>query len=109
MVVTHETPKKKTRRTPEQIVADLEAKIEAVKARAANREAKAAPEGKALIAALRALDKATEEARAVGDEEMVAALEAAHAPLGELMVGRGIRLPVRRKRGGGRRKRTAAA
>ena len=35
-----------TRRTPEQMIADLEAKIEAVKARATAREAKAAPDAR---------------------------------------------------------------
>lgn len=45
------SPKTETRknRTPEQVVLDLEAKIAAVKARAASRQTKANPVGKALL------------------------------------------------------------
>ena len=49
MVTTHETKKKRNRRSPDQIVQDLEAKIEQVKARAVAQEAKQKPEGQALI------------------------------------------------------------
>lgn len=53
-------PESETRkhRTPEQVVLDLEAKIAAVKARAASRQAKANPAGKALVLAVKAIDKA---------------------------------------------------
>ena len=68
-----------TRRTPEQMVADLEAKIAAVKARAATKKAKAEPAGKALLVAAKAVDKAIEAAQ--GNEELVRALEAGRAPM----------------------------
>jgi len=83
----------KTRRTPDQIVADLEAKIASVKARAATKEAKAKPEGQALIAAIRALDKATRVATEVGNEEIVTALDSARAPLAPALIGLGLRMP----------------
>jgi hypothetical protein len=45
-------------RTPEQIVSDFEAKIAAVKAPSAAKQAKASPEGAAFLVAARALQKA---------------------------------------------------
>ena len=94
------TKKPRTRRTPEQIVADLEAKIADVKKRAAAKEAKAAPEGKLFMAAVKATDKALDAARESGNEEMVHALETARAALGEQLVRMGVRAPETRKRKG---------
>ena len=82
-----------TRRTPDQIVADLEAKIAEVKARAAAKEAKKDPDAKALMAAAKAIDKAL---GAATDGETKTALEAARAPLSTRMVELGIRIPDRR-------------
>lgn len=50
-----------TRRTTEQIVADLQAKIDAVQARAARRQARANPAVRHGTAAIKAIDKATRE------------------------------------------------
>ena len=100
--MTETTRKKRTPRTPDEIIADLEKKIADVKARAAAKEARSAPEGKPFIAAVRAVDKALEAARKAGNEQMATALEAARAPLGTLMVEMGIRLPQRPRRGRGK-------
>ena len=54
---TTETTQKRQRHTPEQIVADFQAVIERVKARAAVLEARANPDARALIAAARFLDR----------------------------------------------------
>lgn len=97
-----------TRRTPEQIVADLEAKIEAVKARAAAKEAKGTPEGQALIAAVRAIDKAAAVAGEAQNQELGAALESARAALAPAIVGMGLRMPEAKRRARKRRKRAAA-
>ena len=70
-----------TRRTPEQAIADLEAKIEAVKARQAAKQARTSPEGAQFIKAARALQRATREAQVQGDDQMHQALEAALADL----------------------------
>ena len=88
---------RKAHRTPEQIVADYEAKIEAVRARAAARQAKATPANQALIQAVKALDKAIAIAVETGSEPNLRALQAAHAPLGELLISLGLRLPKRRR------------
>ena len=91
--MTTTTTKKRNRRTPEQIVADLEAKIADVKARATAKEAKRSPEAKVFIAAVKAVDKAIEGAT---EPETVRALEAARAPLGTRMIEMGLRMPDRK-------------
>ena len=92
------TATKKPRRTPEQMVADLEAEIARVKARAAAKEAKEAPEGKPFLAAVKATDKALEAAQGAGNDEMAAALDSARAILGEQLVRMGVRAPVTRRK-----------
>ena len=86
-----------TRRTPEQIVAELEAKIEQVKARAAAKEAKATPEGNALLGAVKAVDKAIKIAEMDGNEDLLRSLEAGRAPLAEQMIKMGVRLSSRNR------------
>ena len=78
---TPKAPKTRTRRTPEQVVADLEAKIAQVKERAAQRAVKAAPDGKAFVAARLAVSKALEAARESSNEPMRGALEEAFGAL----------------------------
>ncbi len=96
------SPSLMTRRTPEQIVADLEQKIADVKGRAIAKEAKQNPEAKPFVAAVKAIDKAMEAAT---NEETTRALEAARAPLSTRLVEMGLRLAdrktssVRRKKG----------
>ena len=119
MVTTHDRTKKsekastekgdkpkRTNRTPEQIVADLKAKIADVEARAAAKEAKATPETKALFAAVKAIDKAHVVATDAKAEMIAGALEAARGPLAAVFVEMGLRVPEARE---GLRGRTAAA
>ena len=106
MATTH------TRRTPEEIVAEYEAKIAAVKARAAAKQAKASPEGSAFLVAARGLQKAQAAAQAAHDEPMERAIEAALAALSAHAVEAGLRMPQPRATkpvAGGRRRRTSAA
>ena len=91
---TEPEPKTRNRRTADQIVADLEAEIERVKARAAAKEARQTDDGKALLGAAKALDKAITQAE--GDEA-VRALEAARATVGERLIAIGVR-PRAKKR-----------
>jgi hypothetical protein len=108
------TPKAETktynRRTAEQIVADLEAKIAAVKHRAATREAakevKGSPDGMAFLAAVKAADRAIRVAGEQKNEAMVRVLEGARAPMAELLVGMGLRLPDRKA---GRKRKVAGS
>jgi hypothetical protein len=90
---TSETTKR-ARRTPEQIVADLQAEIERVKQRAAAQEAKADPNARALIGAARFLERTGDGCTA----DARRALDAARAILGEQLVAMGLRLPQRRQR-----------
>ncbi len=106
--MTTKTTKTRHRRSAEDVIADLQAKIEAVRTRAATREAKAAPEGKAFVAAVRAIDKATRVATEAGSKELVSALEAARAVLAPAVVSLGLRIPEQAKRVR-RRKETEAA
>jgi hypothetical protein len=107
------TPKTETktrnRRSPDQIVADLEQEIARVKARAAAREAKATDEGRALLLAVKFVDKALAVAAEASNADLVRALEAARAPLSEQLVAMGIRLPDPKSRRGRRRKSEQAA
>lgn len=86
-------PKRKiNRRTPDQIVADLEKEIERVKARAAAKQVKQSDEGKAFLAAVKAVDKAIKVAGDAKDQAMVRALESARAELAKHAVVMGVRL-----------------
>ena len=90
------------RRTPEQVVADLEAEIAAVKQRAAAKEAaaevKGSPDGIVFLASVKAVDKAIRVAGEHKNEALVRVLEAARAPMAEHLVGMGLRLPDRKAR-----------
>src|SRR5258708_5257883 len=92
-------PKTHNRRTHDQMIHDLEGEIARVKARAAAKEAKPRPEAQPLIVALRALDKEHRVADEVGNGELAAAVDSARAALAPAIVGLGLRIPERAKRG----------
>jgi hypothetical protein len=102
------TKKERNRRTPDEMVADLEAEIARVKARAAAKEAKATDEGKALLLAVKSVDKALAVAADARNDGLVRALEASRAPLSEQLVAAGIRLPDAKARRGRKREGEAA-
>lgn len=98
---TETEPKKRgPNRSADEIVAELQRKIEAVRARAAVKEARANPAAKALIAAAKGLDKALATANEHRATEIARALEAARAPLSTALVERGIKAPESGKRRG---------
>ena len=92
------TPKTRKQRTPEEMVADLEAEIARVKERAAAKEAKARPEVKPFMFAVKATDKAMVAAKDAGNEAIYNALESARALMGEQLIAMGVRAPVTRGR-----------
>ena len=96
------TTTKKNRRSPEQIVADLEAKIAKVKEREATKGLRSDPAVKATSAAVRAVNKALGEAK---EPELVEALQAAKGVLADYLEGKGLRVPAPGKK----RKEAAAA
>ncbi len=77
---------KRSRRSPEQLIADLEKKIEEVKQRAAAKEAMKSGEGKALLGAVKALDRVL--ANSAGDTRR--AVESARAILAERLAELGL-------------------
>jgi hypothetical protein len=87
MATTH------VRRSPEQIVADYEAKIAAVKARAAAKATRQSPEGAAFLVAARSIQKAVVAAKDAKDEPKERALETALASLSAHAAETGMRMP----------------
>jgi predicted ArsR family transcriptional regulator len=79
--------KKRVRRDAEQLVADLQAKIEAIKARAARKRAKANPAVRYTVAAVRSMDKAM---AATTDGVMRRALEEARGALSAYLAFQGV-------------------
>ena len=88
--------KRRQRRTPEQIIADLQQQIQEVKARAAAKELKQSPAIKKGLAAVRAVDKALELAEAEGNGKLRHALADARRAMADYLVGEGLRLPKAR-------------
>ena len=98
--------KKRHRRSPNEMIQDLETEIARLKTKAAAKEAKQSEEGKAFLAAVKVVDKAIVIASEAGDKQMVHALESARATLGEHLVRMGVRAPAIR---GPKKRRSSSA
>jgi hypothetical protein len=81
------TTKKRVRRDAEKLIADLEAKIEAIKARAARKRRKADPAMRHTLAAIRSIDKAM---AAATDAVLRHALEEARGVLAAYLTLQGV-------------------
>lgn len=86
--------KKRMRRNDEQLISDLQAKIEAIKARAARKKARGNPSVRFTIAAVKSLDKA---AAATEDGVHRKALEEARGGLAAWLSMSGIAMPATRR------------
>ena len=95
---------KRTRRTPEQLIAELEAKIAGVKRRAEQQKVRKDPALRHINGAVRAIDKA---ASSTQDGATRAALEEARTALGAVLTLNGV--VVRSSGGGGVRRNGSAA
>jgi hypothetical protein len=92
--------KKRIRRSEEQLIRDLEARIAELKTRAARRSAKTSPLVKATLAALHAIDKAVDIAEEQTETAVRHLLADARKPLFEYLQAEGIEVsPTRRPRG----------
>ena len=80
------------RRTDDQRIADLEARIEYLRQREAAKKVRASTDGKAFVAATKAVDKALAAARAAGNDAMLAALNRAQTALTEESERMGLRV-----------------
>jgi len=97
-------PTQRTRRTPEQIIADLEAKIEDVKTRAKRREVKKSSAVRQLLAAVKAIDKGIAAAIEEGNVTLKKTLAEGREPLAAYLALEGLKVPGQRgRRAGGRR------
>jgi len=95
-----DAPKKRVRRTEADLIEALQAKIQALKQRAAARQVKQSPSLKATRVAISAIDKAAAAAEAQGESALRHALADARQPLVEYLAGEGIDVsPTRRPRG----------
>jgi hypothetical protein len=84
--------KKRHRRTPEELIADLQAKIEEVKARANKRSIKETDAGRAAVKALRAIDAGLNAEDESSNQGLRYALADARKPLAAYLESQGVRL-----------------
>ena len=87
---------RRARRSPEEMIADLEAKIREVKNRAQAKELKQSPSVKEAMKVIRGVDKALEVAAEEGNNAIRHALADARKPLAEFLEGQGLKLPKAR-------------
>jgi hypothetical protein len=91
------TKKTRIRRTDEQLIKDLEIKIQSIKERAATRSIKKSPSMKHTVAAVRAIDKALESAATEANTTLRHTLADAREPLVAYLQLEGIKLPKTRR------------
>jgi vacuolar-type H+-ATPase subunit H len=84
---------KNTRRTPEQMIADLRQKIEEVEQRAKAKELKQSGAMKRSLTIVRNIDKALEEAKEEGNTPLRRALSESRKPLESYLTEMGVKLP----------------
>lgn len=94
--MSKETKTRKPHRKPEQIIADLEAKIRDVKRRAASKESKKSASVKRAITAIRALDKGMDQAKEDGESKLRHALAEARKLVAEQLATMGVKAPEKR-------------
>ena len=87
------TRKRRKRRSPDEIIADLQDEIRRVRARQKARELKESPAHKAALAALKAIDKALDAAAEESETALRHALADGRKSLGEYLEKQGVRLP----------------
>ena len=85
--------KKRVRRSPEQIIEDLQQEIHRLRAKAKTRELKKSPSFKASLVAIKSIDKALDAAAEEGNTSLRHALADARRALGGFLEGEGIQLP----------------
>jgi hypothetical protein len=84
---------KRTRRSPEQMIADLQKKIEEVKQRAAAKELKQSPAMKRTVTILRSITKAMDEAAEEKNGGLRHSLADAHRLLAAHLETQGVKPP----------------
>ena len=85
--------KRRKRRTPEEIISDLQEEIRRVRARQKAREIKSSPAHRAALSAIKAIDKALEVAAKEGDSVLRHTLADSRKALGAYLEKKGMELP----------------
>lgn len=85
--------KKRYRRSDQEMIEDLKAKIDSLKARADTKRLKSSPSMKRTLNVVRNIDKGLDEAKDEGNSTLRHALAAARKPLAEFLETEGVRLP----------------
>jgi hypothetical protein len=96
---------KRTRRTPEQMIAELEAKIEDVRNRAKRREVKKSSAVRQLLATVKAIDKGIAAAIEEGSATLKKTLAEGREPLAAYLALEGVKVLVARGAGSGESRR----
>lgn len=102
------TTRKRKRRSDEELIRDLQEKIRQVEARKAARRAQASPTIRAVVGALRSIDRAMEVAEGEGETLLRHVLGDARKPLAAHLESSGFSVP-RARLPRGRRPKGAAA
>lgn len=85
------------RRTDEELIQDLQKRIEDLKKRKAAKEVKADPAAKEATTAFRALTRAVDKAKAGSDADLKRALSESQRVLAEYFESKGMKVPKARK------------
>ena len=85
--------RRRKRRSPEEIISDLQEEIRRVRSRQAARELKRSPSHKASIAVVKSIDKALILAADEGETALRHSLADARKALGTYLEEKGVRLP----------------
>jgi hypothetical protein len=89
---SNEAPNNTNRRTSEQMIADLQARIQLIKSRASASELKKSPSVRATLTIVRQLDKTLDMANDEGNQ-VRHALAQARKPIADYLHAQGVRLP----------------
>jgi len=87
---------RRNRRSPEQMIKDLQQQIEEVRSRATAKELKESPAMKRTIMVVRSLNKALSEASSEKNTGLRHALADAHKPLASYLESQGVKTPKAR-------------
>ncbi len=101
---TNNGSERRHRRSAEEIIADLQKRIEEVRQRQETRQLKGSPAVRGALAAAKALDRGLALAEVEGDTAMRHALADARMPVANMLAQRGINLPKTRRPKGPRPK-----
>jgi len=98
------TSRRRKRRSPEEMIEDLQAQIADLKARAEARQLKESAAIKAALSAVKAIDKGVEAAKNEDDAKLRHVLLDSREPLAQYLEGLGMTLPKMRRPKGPRPK-----